>query len=107
MLRHHPSMDRANLDLRPKSHAISPLPGRARCVIRPLPMLMSTVYVLREEKGWNNTHLHTLIVKVLNHSMDRYKTEFQLVLFMDGVAFHLSEPVLFGDLQNEDLWVSF
>ena len=76
-------------------------------MIRPLPMLMSTVYVLREEKGWNNAHLHTLIVKVLNHSMDRYKTEFQLVLFMDGVAFHLSEPVLFGDLQNEDLWVSF
>ena len=32
-------MDRANLDLRPKSHAISPLPGRQRSVIRPLPIM--------------------------------------------------------------------
>ena len=41
-----------------------------------------------------NTHIYTQIVKVLSLSMDRYKTEFQIVLFMDGVAFPLSEPVL-------------
>ena len=40
-------------------------------------------------------------------SMDRYKIAFQLVLFMDGVAVNLSEPVLLGDLQYLDLWASF
>ena len=38
MLRYHPSMKKVKVELKPKTQAIAPMPGRARSEIRPLPI---------------------------------------------------------------------
>ena len=38
MLRNHPSMEKVKVELKPKTQAIAPMPGRARSEIWPLPI---------------------------------------------------------------------
>ena len=65
--------------------------------------LPDNIYVKRMPSGWNNTHEHCVIIRLLSLVLQPLRGRYQLVLIFDAVPLHLADAVM-AELKAEGFW---
>jgi hypothetical protein len=65
--------------------------------------LPNNVFLKRMPKGWNNSHQHCIIMRILGLILAPFMTEYQPILMVDAAPLHLTSEVL-TELREASIW---